>query len=140
MFLILAPLPVERNAAALAFFAFTRAFAQTWGITISGAILQNELKKTLPQDFLSRFPEGAEIVYAAIPFIKDLPEPLQTEVRVAFAASMSLVWKSMAGICGLGLASLLFLREIRMLEHTDQTYGLEEKAEMHLAVTEMPLK
>ena len=72
MFPILAPLDVEHNASALAFFSFVRAFAQTWGITITSTILQNELKKKLPEAFLSQFPQGLEIAYAAIPIIKDL--------------------------------------------------------------------
>ena len=119
---------MERNAAALAFFAFVRAFSQTWGITISSTILQNQLKKKLPEAFVSQFPQGVEIAYAAIPVIKDLPEPLRTEVRVAFADSMSLIWKTMVGLSGLGLISLLLLKEIKMIEHTDATYGLSDGA------------
>ncbi|KAJ7598401.1 iron permease, partial [Mycena floridula] len=84
IFPILAPLPVERTAAALDFFAFSRSFAQSFGITIASTILQNELTKNLPSDFVSRFPGGAQIVYAAIPLIKDIPEPMRSQVRVAF--------------------------------------------------------
>ena len=113
-----------------------RAFAQTWGITISSTILQNQLKKTLPQAFVSQFPDGLEIAYAAIPVIKDLSEPLRTEVRVAFANSMSIVWKSMVGICGLGLISLLFLKEIKMNSHTDTNFGLTEDAKVAQSDTE----
>ncbi|TCD64696.1 hypothetical protein EIP91_003770 [Steccherinum ochraceum] len=130
VFPILASLPVESTGSALAFFAFVRAFAQTWGITISATILQNGLKKKLPDAFVSQFPQGVEIAYAAIPVIKDLPEPLRTQVRVAFADSMSLIWKSMIGITGLGLISLLFLKEIPMRENTDATYGLEERGDI----------
>ncbi|KAJ7636318.1 iron permease [Roridomyces roridus] len=48
IFPILAPLPTSRAASALALFTFTRAFAQTWGLTISSTILQNRLKTNLP--------------------------------------------------------------------------------------------
>ncbi|TCD69560.1 hypothetical protein EIP91_007184 [Steccherinum ochraceum] len=126
VFPILAPLPVEHTASALAFFAFVRSFAQTWGITISSTVLQNELKKKLPEQFVNQFPQGLEIAYAAIPVIKNLEEPLRTEVRVAFAQSMSIIWKTMIGISGLGLLSLLFLKEIKMVTHTDATYGLSD--------------
>lgn len=131
----MAPLPVERNAAALAFFAFTRAFAQTWGITIASTILENELHKKLPASFVSQFPGGLSIAYAAIPLIKDLPEPLRTQVRVAFADSMAVIWKTMIGICGLGLLSLLLLKEIPMNSEVDDKYGLHtgmEKADTQL--------
>ena len=131
----MAPLPVKRNATALAFFAFTRAFAQTWGITIASTILENELQKKLPASFVSQFPGGTSIAYAAIPLIKNLPEPLRTQVRVAFADSMSVIWKTMVGICGAGLLSLLLLKEIPMNSDVNEKYGLHnggEKADSQL--------
>ncbi|KAI0921395.1 hypothetical protein AcW1_004613 [Taiwanofungus camphoratus] len=127
IFPILAPLPVSRTAAALAFFAFLRAFGQTWGVTIGSTILQNELKKKLPADFVSQFPQGSEIAYAAIPQIGSLPEPLRTQVRTAFASSIDVIWKTMIGIAGLGLLSTLLLKEIPMAQHTDDSFGLHEE-------------
>lgn len=100
---------------------------QTWGITISSTILQNELHKKLPAAFIAQFPSGLEIAYAAIPRIHLLPEPLRTEVRVAFADSMSMIWKVMIGISGLGILALFLLQEIEMNNHTDTSYGLDEK-------------
>ncbi|KAJ7584101.1 iron permease [Mycena floridula] len=127
VFPILAPLPVERTAAALGFFAFSRSFSQAIGITISSTILQNELTENLPLDFVSQFPDGAQIAYAAIPLIKNLPEPLRSQVRVAFASSMSMVWKVMIGIGGAGLISVVFLEEVPMKTHTDETFGLKQE-------------
>ena len=124
-FPILAPLPVERTASALAFFAFLRAFAQTWGIAISSTILQNELKRTLPAAFVSMFPDGVEIAYAAIPQIRLLDDPLNAEVRKAFASSMSLIWQTMIGISGLGLLTVALLHEVPMKAITNERYGLE---------------
>ncbi|KAF8588276.1 iron permease [Ramaria rubella] len=127
IFPTLAPLSVDLNAAALAFFAFVRAFAQTWGITIGATILQNQLKIRLPADFAAQFPAGAEIAYAAIPSIPTLEEPLRTQVKEAFAGSLSIVWKSMIGIAGLGLITSLFMREVAMHEEVNADYALEEK-------------
>ncbi|KAJ7598373.1 iron permease [Mycena floridula] len=127
IFPILAPLPVQRTAAALGFFAFSRSFAQTFGITISSTVLQNELTKSLPTVFVSQFPDGAQIAYAAIPVIKDLPEPLRSEVRVAFATSMATIWKVMIAVAGVGLLSVAFLKEITMVTHTDENFGLLEQ-------------
>ncbi|CAL1715143.1 unnamed protein product [Somion occarium] len=126
IFPVLAPLPVERTASALAFYAFVRSFAQTWGITIASTILQNELKKNLPDAFVSQFPQGSEIAYAAIPIIRDLEEPLRTEVRTAFALSMSTIWKTMIGITGAGILTLPFLQEVELRAHTDEAFGLGE--------------
>ena len=124
---MLAPLPVERTAAALAFFAFCRAFAQTWGITISSTILQNQLKKKLPSDFVQQFPQGLEIAYAAIPLINGLQEPLRSQVRRAFAVSMKTIWQSMIGISGLGILTLLLLKEVPMHAQSDERFGLHPK-------------
>lgn len=100
---------------------------QTWGVTIAATILQNELKEKLPPAFAAQFPQGAEIAYAAIPIIPTLEEPLRTEVRVAFASSMAIVWKVMLGIAGGGLLSVFFLKEIALHTATDNRYGLEEQ-------------
>ena len=101
---------------------------QTWGITIAGTILQNQLKHRLPEAFTAQFPSGVEIAYAAIPDIDQLDEPLKTEVREAFAASMSVIWKTMTGLCGAGILTLFLLREVPMVKHTDETYGLREES------------
>ncbi|RPD58553.1 MFS general substrate transporter [Lentinus tigrinus ALCF2SS1-7] len=129
VFPVLAPLPVSRTAAALAFFAFSRTFAQTWGVTIGSTILQNRLNKTLPPQFNALFPDGVEIAYAAIPVIKTLEEPLRTEVRRAFAESLAVIWQTMIGICGIGLLSSLMMREVPMRKTADDTYGLDDSRE-----------
>ncbi|TFY76572.1 hypothetical protein EWM64_g7440 [Hericium alpestre] len=126
IFPVLAPLSVERIAAALAFFAFVRAFAQTWGITIASTILQNELKKKLPIEFASQFQGGFQIAYAAIPLISGLEEPLRSQVRAAFA-DMSIIWKTMIGISGLGLLTVPFLKEVPMHSETHDKFGLHEE-------------
>ncbi|KAI9063905.1 iron permease [Trametes sanguinea] len=124
VFPILAPISVTRFAAALVFYNFCRTFSQTWGISITASILQNELKSHLPAKFVAQFPAGVEIAYAAIPAIRTLPEPLKTEVRVAFASVMSVVWKAMIGFSGAGFLTLFLLREVPMQKYTDDTYGL----------------
>ncbi|KAJ7638418.1 iron permease [Roridomyces roridus] len=127
VFPILAPLPNNHAASALALFSFIRTFFQTWGITISGTILQNMLKKNLPADFVAQFPPNFEIAYAAIPAIKLLEEPVRTAVRAAFARSMRAVWQTMIGISGLGLLLSLIMAEVPMDTSVDETYALEER-------------
>ncbi|KAJ6476702.1 MFS general substrate transporter [Mycena vitilis] len=129
LFPLLAPLPTNRAASALALFSFTRSFAQTWGLTISAAILQNSLQKNLPAAFVAQFPPGFEIAYAAIPVIRQLEEPLRTEVRAAFADSMAVIWQTMIGITGLGLLLSFLMAEVPMATAVDDTYALVEKKE-----------
>ncbi|KAH9933611.1 iron permease [Epithele typhae] len=127
VFPILAAVPVPRMAAALAFQNFVRSFGQTWGITICATILQNELKRRLPAGFLAQFPAGVEVAYAAIPLIPRLEEPLRTEVRVAFAESLAVVWKVIAGVAACGFVTLAILREVPMHTVTDDRFALQER-------------
>ncbi|KAJ6543871.1 iron permease [Mycena capillaripes] len=127
VFPLMAPLPNNRAASALALFSFTRSFFQTWGITISSTILQNMLEKKMPADFVSQFPSGSEIAFAAIPAIKQLEEPLRKQVQAAFAESMAVIWQVMIGVAGLGLLFSFLMAEVPMDTTLDESYGLEEK-------------
>jgi len=66
-----------------------------------------------------------EIAYAIIPEIKGLPEPLRDQVRAAFASSMSIIWKVMIAIAGLGLITVFFTKEVPMHEFSDDKFALE---------------
>ncbi|KAG9050246.1 hypothetical protein FS837_006687 [Tulasnella sp. UAMH 9824] len=127
-FPILSSLPVNKSAHALALLTFVRSYSQTWGVTIGASILQNGLKNKLPAVFLAMFPaEGVEIAYAAIPQVLGLQEPIKTEVRAVFAASLRVIWLTMIGVSGLGLLCVLGMRELKMHEVTDEEWGMKEK-------------
>ncbi|KAI0750008.1 iron permease [Daedaleopsis nitida] len=127
-FAILSPLPFSNSAHALAFFIFTRQFAQSWGITIAGTIVQNVLQNRLPRAFLDTLPEGAQIAYAAIPSISSIQdEALRTMVRRAYADSTRLVWQVMIGFAGAGLLSTLLMGEEQMKRSLDERWGLQDK-------------
>lgn len=126
-FAILAPLPVEKNANALAFFSFLRTFASTFGVTIGSTVLQNELVQKLPADASTLFSNAQQMTYAAIPEIVLLPQPLQEEVRSAFASSLSILWLVLVGVCAAGFVSSLFMKQLKLHEATDQSWGIEER-------------
>ncbi|KAI8973141.1 iron permease [Trametes punicea] len=126
-FPILAPLPFSNSAHALAFFTFIRCFAQSWGIVVGGTILQNELLRNLPAAFRAQFPQGVQIAYSVIPTISGLEEPLRHEVRAVFARATRLIWQVMIGVSGAGLLSVLLMREEKLRQDMDQTWGLKEK-------------
>lgn len=85
------------------------------------------LEKKLPAEFVAQFPAGFEIAYAAIPAIKLLEEPLQTQVQAAFAESMAVIWQVMIGIGGLGLLFSFLMAELPMDTTVDESYALKEK-------------
>lgn len=109
--------------------------AQTWGVTISATILQNELKRKLPQAFLQTLDGGVEIAFAVIPALPHLDEPLRTEVREAFAESLATIWRVMAGVCVAGFVAVVLMREVPMPTYTDDQYGLQEQKDSEGGLT-----
>ncbi|KAF8143101.1 iron permease [Mycena galopus ATCC 62051] len=126
-FPVLAPIPVSKNAQALALFIFTRNLALVLGVAIGGTILQNELHSHLPVAFAAQFPGGTEIAYSIIPMIRMLPEPLRSQVRAAFAKSLQKVWVAAAVIAGLGLLVSLFMKPYPLHTSVDRNWGMEDK-------------
>lgn len=124
MYAVVAPLPITKSANALALFQFMRSLAQTVGITVGSAILQNELKAKLPVEFLDQF--GVEVAYALIPFAKKLEEPMQSAVRVAYAEGTRSVWLVMVGLSVLGFFCVFATKELKMPEVTDEVWGFDE--------------
>ncbi|KAG8908872.1 hypothetical protein FRC01_007214 [Tulasnella sp. 417] len=128
-FPVLAPIPVTQSSYALALWTFVRSYGQMWGITIGATVLQNELKKRLPGDFLSLFPkQNVEIAYAAIPMIRGLEESRRIEVQDAFAGSIRIIWLVMTGLAGVGLVTSLVMKELKLHEATDEDWGMKEKS------------
>jgi len=130
-FPVLAPLPLTSAAQALAFFAFLRQFTQIWGITLGGVILQNEVTKNLPQDFLFRF-FGSGDALTIVPLLHTAPQPELDLVRVAFAKSLDKVWQIMAGITGAGLLVSSFMGHHVLHTSTDKDWGMKEKEDVEI--------
>ncbi|KAG6872024.1 hypothetical protein C0995_013806 [Termitomyces sp. Mi166 len=99
-----------------------------WGITIGSTVLENQLKKKLPETFIQSLPQGLELSYGAIPQISTLAEPLRRQVRDAFAGSLVVLWQVLLGISALGVLSLLIMKEVPMQTVSDERYGLNEQA------------
>lgn len=127
-FPVLSPLPVTLNAQALALFAFLRAMAQIWGIAFGSAILTNRLVVHLPDQYVSLAAGGIEKVYALIPEIPGLPQPLKSEVQYAFGESLRPIWYAWTGISFLGLLSSLLMRDVPLHNYVDEQWMLEDRA------------
>lgn len=107
--------------------SLTDSWRQVWGVTIGGAILQNALHRRLPAEFLAQLPDGAALAYSAIPLIKDLDEPLRTQVREAFADGFKIIWQVMTAVAGLGLISALFMKALPLHTQLDENWGIDAK-------------
>jgi len=123
-FPVLSPLPVSLNAQALAMFAFVRSMAQIWGISFGATMLTNELSRTLPEQFVGVAAKGIDHVFAFIPEIPGMPQPLKAQVQHAFGESVRPIWYLMTGMCGLGLVASLFMRGIPLHDYTDEQWAM----------------
>ncbi|KAJ3489538.1 hypothetical protein NLI96_g2074 [Meripilus lineatus] len=128
-FPVLASLPISQNARALSFYAFVRSFANAWGVTVGGSIVQNELKKRLP-DNIPNVVANAGLAYSIVPEIRYLDEPLKTTVRIAFAESLKVTWQVMIGISAIGLLSCLLMRGIPLNMDVDDSWALEPEGKV----------
>nr|GAT49975.1 iron permease [Mycena chlorophos] len=128
-FPVLAPILIEQNAPALAFFVFLRNFALIWGVTIGGSILQNKLSSGLPSDFVQQFPGGTQIAFGVIPLIPTLQNPLRDEVRHAFASAFRTMWTVMAGVAAFGIISSLGMKRLPLHTSVDARWGREDTEE-----------
>jgi hypothetical protein len=106
---------------------FLRNFAQVWGVTIGGTILQNELEKRIPADLLSQFSVGNSIAYATIPLISGMPEPLRSEVQAIFAESLKVIWQTFTGIAGIGLLASFAMKALPLHTSMNDQWAMEEK-------------
>jgi hypothetical protein len=100
---------------------FLRSFAGVWGITIGSAVLQNELSKKLPASFI----QSAPTVYALIPDFSTLPPHLRSEVEVAFASSLAVLWKVLTAVCAVGGVASLFMRGLSLSHTLDATWTIK---------------
>ncbi|BGP26001.1 major facilitator superfamily protein [Rhodotorula toruloides] len=127
-FPVLAPIPVQQQPLAMAFFGFIRSLGQVFGITVGSTILQNQLAKKMPQEYAAQFGGRGDAAFAAIPLIKDLPEPLRTAVRAAFSDSTRTIWLFCLGITAVGLVISLLMKDIPLATETDEeNWGLKER-------------
>ena len=125
-FSVLAPLKPSQQPQGSAFYALVRAAGQVVGISIGSTILQNRLAETLPSAFAAKF-GGGEIAFAAIPVIKNLSEPLRSQVRSAFADSIRTIWIVTTGIAGVALLLSLSIQNIPLTREKDEAFGFSEE-------------
>jgi hypothetical protein len=102
---------------------------QIWGVTLGGAILQNELLHRLPEELVAQFPRGVAIAYPIIPQIRDLPQPLKHNVENAFAESLQVVWKAVVGVSGVGMLTSFFMKGLPLHTVTDEAWDPSKQTE-----------
>ena len=100
---------------------------QVWGVTVGGTVLQNELLKKLPEEFIQQFPTGTQVAYSIIPLIKSFPDNLKDEIRAAFADSLRVYWRILLYVCGFGFLSCFALKGLPLHTNLDEQWGLQEK-------------
>ncbi|KAH9954618.1 major facilitator superfamily domain-containing protein [Lactifluus volemus] len=123
MYPILASIPVTQTAPAMTLFVFLRSLGNMWGVTVGGAILQNELKMNLPASFIAQLPQGVEIAFSSIPNIPSLSSSLKDEVRNTFGEALNVNWKTLLGISIVGFLFSLGMRKRELHTEIDKDWG-----------------
>lgn len=99
---------------------------QVLGVSVGGTIIQNQLFKRLPREFLVQFAQVDGQAIDVVPQLRNLPQEELHSVRVAFADSLSLLWYIMAGISGLGLVACLWMKRYELHTRVDEDWGIKE--------------
>jgi hypothetical protein len=89
-------------------------------------VLQNELGKRLPPAFSVQFPQGTAIAYSIIPLIRTLPEPLKSQIQVAFADSLRVVWQVLLGVSAAGFLISLAMKRLPLHTEVDKKWGIDD--------------
>ena len=74
-----------------------------WGVTLGGAILQNELKKKLPAALLATVGGSEEIALAVIEAVPSLSDDLKATTHAAYADALRIMWICLTAIAVGGL-------------------------------------
>ena len=65
-------------------------------------------------------------MYALIPEISTLPAQTRSEVQVAFAGSLAVLWRVLAAISGGGFVVSLFMKGLPLHDTLDEDWTLKE--------------
>lgn len=76
---------------------------------------------------MALYPARAELAYSVIPRIAGLGPALRAETQRAFAASLHEVWVVMSVLSGVGIVTVVFIRDFPLRKTTDKTWGLKER-------------
>ena len=102
------------------------AFIQSWGISIGGTIIQNQLQRKLSDTILSQFPPGTSIVYSFVDVARSLSDSEKQDAVNAFAAAMQTFWQVLIGMAGMGLIASLFMKGLPLHTDIDKRYALRD--------------
>ena len=68
-------------------------------------------------------------MYALIPKLSTFPPQTLSEIRVAFADSLAVLWRVLAAISGIGLLVSLFMRGLPLHDTLDADWVLKDEKE-----------
>ena len=128
-----AELSEKDTATATATWAVFRSFGAIWGITISGAVFNNEfanLSYGISDIGVREFLSGGEAYsHSTSSFIGSLDDRsgLKGQVIGVYTQSLKLVWRVSIAISGLGFFLVWLEREVKLRTEVKTDFGLKEK-------------
>ncbi|KDR66677.1 hypothetical protein GALMADRAFT_232386 [Galerina marginata CBS 339.88] len=127
-FPVLSPLPLALNGPAVALLTFMRVFSQVWGVTVGGAILQNELKRRLPGSILSQIHDSeGQLAYSIVPLVRTLPPNLKFVAENAFLDSLRILWITLTACCAVGLLCFVWTKNYPLRQTVDGKWAIDRR-------------
>ena len=77
---------------------------------------------------LVTIPQGEDYAYNLIPQIPNFEPTLQSEVRLAFAESLQVVWRVLLIFSGVGMVSMVLMKAIPLSTTTSRERGIESSS------------
>jgi len=87
-----------------------------------------QFQQRLPSSLLLTIPQAEDYVYKLIPQTPTLKPTLQSEVCLAFADSLQVVWRVLLIFSGVGLVSMTLMKGIPLVMTTNCEQGIESSS------------
>ncbi|KAK8909537.1 hypothetical protein QC760_002239 [Botrytis cinerea] len=128
---IQAGLPESDVAASAATWSFMRAFGSIWGVSIPGAILDNQFNSIVAglsdKSISDRLVGGSAYQQASKEFINSFSPDVRIELIDAYSRSLKIVWYVALGFGILGFIITWGEKEIALRETLETDYGMKER-------------
>lgn len=83
----------------------------------------------LPASFLQSVTQGTAVpnLYALIPSLSALPPAIRSEVQVAFARSLVVLWQVLTAISAVGAVASLFMKGVPLSHKLDEAWAINHR-------------
>ncbi|RDL35875.1 uncharacterized protein BP5553_06487 [Venustampulla echinocandica] len=128
---VLAPLEERDVATATGTWGFLRGFAVIWGVTIPGAIFNNQFDhlsyRVSDPATRNLLTSGHAYEHATSTFVNSLPDTIKGEIISVYSDTLKLVWQVAIGVAGVGVLLVFMEKEIKLRTGLNTEFGMKRE-------------